>query len=279
MPPARHPGRARSSRLRADPRGLRPRQRRGPRAWATTRRTAAATATPTETGRSLRPPPGRPPPAHPRPTRTRRLTTPAAGLGADPHPAGDPSQPRVGPGRAPLRDPHASRRAPPCDGDAAADALRALATASPAPRPDPALAAEPDRRRATRESLPATTLAARPRAPSHRRPSSQTTSGRHWSRPGPSPRRRWPASSPSLPKTATDPGATAAPPSRSSPSRCRSPPRCTCTSTTSRCAARPPSRPPSPRRPEPPASPRGRARSTTRHTSTASGGGEGRADA
>ena len=206
------------------------RERRGPRAWATRLGVSPhATATPTETGRDPPPRPGRSSPP-------RRPHDPP-GLPSH-HPRGrasvptpDPAGTRPATGSAPAthrseaRTPRAERR--PCDrsdGGCRGRPASRLATAPPAPRPDPALVAEPDRRRATRESLPAQRLSrARPRAPSRRQRCSPTTSGRPWSRPAPSPRRRWPASSPSLPATATDPGATAARPSRSSPSRCRPP--------------------------------------------------------
>ena len=160
MPPAPPPtDLARSAGPQADPGGLPPRAATraagvgdgGPRAALTDHdsdggRSRAGAATPTVA-----------PPVTPRPTRAAVAPPSGPELGADPGPRGTGPQPTTGaiptPHRSEAFTPRAERRPAATAATAAADALRVMAAASAAPRPDPALVAEPDRRRSTRESL------------------------------------------------------------------------------------------------------------------------------
>ena len=100
------------------------------------------------------------PPVTPRPTRAAVAPPSGLGLGADRGPRGTGPQPTTGaiptPHRSEAFTPRAERRpaaTAATAATAAAGALGVMAAASAAPRPDPALVAEPDRRRSTRESL------------------------------------------------------------------------------------------------------------------------------
>jgi hypothetical protein len=97
-------------------------------------------------------------PPTPRPTRAVVSPPSRPRLRADTSPAGTQLATGSAPAthRSQTRTPRAERRpdaTATTAAAAAAEALLALVTAPPAPRPDPALVGEPDRRRSTRESL------------------------------------------------------------------------------------------------------------------------------
>ena len=271
VPTTRLHGRARSSRRRANPqrRATPSPSDRGARAAARSRRLAAGTGAASTAARSAAssPAPRIVPSRHPpgrssAPTPTRPETRPATAW----------PRPRTAPGPARLA-PSTPRRG------RGRDALWHWRRPLPRSAPTQPLPQNADPRRATRESLARndsrdTDLAHhRTGDPSRRPPRAGTGRGRGPHRGGGGPPRRGRPRRP-RPNSARRPH----PPrdrARRGAGRRRGAPA----HRPPRGPPRPPSRPPSSRRPAPPASRPGRARSTTRHTSTASGGGEGWADA